>query len=145
MDFNERESDPDGGNGAATRARNDAFWKKCLRFSVRSVLIGMLLVAAFLAGRQSRELYPSLWFLGRVEPAIPPKTAYVETGSTLYVATNLKIPRLAVHNRAICEAQPDTTNQFRLLGKKAGTTTVLYWLEGREEPVELSVVVAPRP
>jgi Flp pilus assembly secretin CpaC len=103
------------------------------------------MLAAFLAGRRSRELYPALWFLGRVEPAIPPKTAYVETGSTLYVATNLKVPRLAVGNRSICEAQPDTPTQFQLMGKTAGTTTVLFWLEGREEPVELSVVVAPKP
>jgi hypothetical protein len=35
-------------------------WKVCARFSVRSLFFLVLLIGAFLAGRQSRELYPSL-------------------------------------------------------------------------------------
>jgi hypothetical protein len=100
------------------------------------------MIATFLAGRQSREFYPSLWFLGRTQPSIPPRTAYIECGSTLYLATNRKVTRLAVRDLAICYAQADTPSQLRLLPKKPGTTTVLYWMEGSAEPVELSVVVA---
>jgi Flp pilus assembly secretin CpaC len=117
----------------------------CTRFSVRTLLFFILMVAAFLAGRQSRELYPTLWFLGRIRPVVPPQTAYVESGSTLYVATSGKVPRLAVRDRTICDAQPDSPSQFRLLAKKPGSTTVLYWTEGSDEPAELSVVVAANP
>jgi Flp pilus assembly secretin CpaC len=121
---------------------NRTLLRICARFSVRSLFFFVLMIAAFLAGRQSRELYPSLWFLGRTRPSIPPQTAYVDSGSTLYVATSGNVPRLYVRDHSICDAQPDTPSQFRLLAKKPGTTTVLYWTEGSEEPVELSVVVA---
>jgi hypothetical protein len=73
---------------------NRTLLRICARFSVRSLFFFVLMIAAFLAGRQSRELYPSLWFLGRTRPSIPPQTAYVDSGSTLYVATSGNVPRL---------------------------------------------------
>jgi hypothetical protein len=145
MDANERTSRQ--GEYATQRSNNRvrSLCRACTRFSVRMLLFFILMVAAFLAGRRSRELYPSLWFLGRTQTVVPPQTAYVETGSTLYVATSGPVPRLWVRDPAICNAQPDRPSQFRLLPKKPGSTTVLYWLQGSDEPVELSVVVAANP
>ncbi|MEX2138090.1 MAG: pilus assembly protein N-terminal domain-containing protein [Pirellulales bacterium] len=121
------------------------FWTASFRFSVRSMLVAMLVIAAFFAGRHSRELYPSLWFLGRTEPAVLRQSAYIEAGSTLYLKTNLPVHRLAVRDQTVCEAAADSPSQLRLLAKKPGSTSVLYWQQGREEPAELSIVVAANP
>jgi hypothetical protein len=129
-------------NGLPKNRAGHSFGKARFRFSLRSMLVVVLIIAALLAGRLSREFYPSLWFLGRPRLSVPPQTAYVEAGATLYVATNRPVPQMAVRDQTICEAAADSPTQLRLLGKKPGTTTVLDWLQRREEPVELSVIVA---
>ena len=111
--------------------------RRWLQFGMRSLLVAFLVVAAFLAGRESQA-----W----LERGTLPTDFYsmrLTVGQTMILDCKRPVPQMWNSEPRVCRMTPDSRSMIKIEALTPGTAKLTLRFEGRAESASYDVVVRP--